>query len=188
MLTFLLQCVSFVGCCQGLRLLHCSFPKCGPRNAFWQPGKDHVAKCILTSRAKESVLSTPNVSQGLCTAESWTAAWDQLSAHSRWISALLVLMGFGLIQSARRTLCNSSLFCAESADHYDVFGIKHCRKRKQYFLTHHDLLYLSKLLYWRGDVRPNINPFSKEHFDRNTVFLDLNYYYNLQCSWYKKLT
>lgn len=95
MLTFLLECVSFVRCYQGLIFLHHCFPKCGPRNAFWQPVKDHIAKCILTSRAKGSVLSNPNVSQGLCTAESWTAAWDWFSAHSRWISALLRLIGFG---------------------------------------------------------------------------------------------
>lgn len=63
-----------------------------------------------------------------------------------------------------------------------LFGIKHCRKRKQDFLTHNDvLLYLADFLCWGAGelIMHNINPSSKENFDRNTVFLGLNCYYSL---------
>jgi len=41
------------------------------RNPFWHPVKDHIAKCFLMTRAEgESVLSAPNVSQGLHIAQS----------------------------------------------------------------------------------------------------------------------
>lgn len=63
-----------------------------------------------------------------------------------------------------------------------LFGIKHCGKGKQDFLTRNDVLYLSNFLYWRGAILLNINPSSKENFDRHTVFLSLNCYYSVRCS------
>lgn len=83
-LTFLFWCVRFARCCQGLQLLH---------HSSQSGGQETLAGFLMPRAGEESVLSAPNISQGLHAAESWlTAGW--LSVCSRWISPLLVLMGF----------------------------------------------------------------------------------------------